>query len=245
MESMHQNPQEQALASFEQPDGVAMYVRWSTADQGDGTTLEVQLEACRKLCTGHGWTVPEELIFVDAGESGGNLSRPALDRLRAAVRKGTVRRVIVYRLDRLTRDTPDFNRLVRDEWNDAKTCEVISTVEGQIDVENPTTLLSANIFVGFAEYERLVIRARTYSGKQKRAAAGLNPGISIPPYGYWHGEHQGTFAHLESEAAIVRRVFQEYVSGKGFSSICSGLNADGILSRFGKPWDVSVIKNMV
>lgn len=43
----------------------------------------------------------------------------------------------------------------------------------------------------------------------------------------------------------MRRVFQEYVSGKGFSSICSGLNGDGVLSRFGKAWDVSVIKNMV
>lgn len=156
---MSENVLEQALESFAVPlDDTAVYVRWSTADQGDGTTLETQLEACRKLCAHSGWTITEDRIFIDAGESGGNLVRPALDRLRSAVRQGAVKRVIVYRLDRLTRDTPDFNRLVRDEWEDAKRCQVISTVEGLIDVDNPTTLLSANIFVGFAEYERLVIR---------------------------------------------------------------------------------------
>ncbi|HYG58020.1 MAG TPA: recombinase family protein, partial [Symbiobacteriaceae bacterium] len=99
---MSQKVLEQALDSFVASlDDTAIYVRWSTADQGDGTTLETQLEACKKLCAHHGWNVPDDRIFIDAGESGGNLLRPALDRLRAAVRSGAIKRVIVYRLDRL------------------------------------------------------------------------------------------------------------------------------------------------
>lgn len=223
----------------------AVYIRWSTEEQGEGTTLQTQMEACMQLCQRRGWSVADDRIYIDEGESGGFLNRPALARLRAAVAKGLVKRVIVYRLDRFSRSTPDFNKLVREEWEDGKKCRVISTTEGEVDVENPQTLLSTNIFVGFAEYERLVIRSRTYSGKQRRAAEGKNPGISTPPYGYTHGEVKGTFAVMESEAVIVQRIYREYLGGLGFSTICSGLIRDGLSTRSGGRWYVSLVKNII
>lgn len=223
----------------------AIYIRWSTEEQGEGTTLQTQMEACSQLCQRRGWSVPSDRVYIDEGESGGFLNRPALARLRAAVAKGQVKRVVVYRLDRFSRSTPDFNKLVREEWEDGKKCRVISTSEGEVDVENPQTLLSTNIFVGFAEYERLVIRSRTYSGKQRRAAEGKNPGISTPPYGYGHGEVKGSFAVVEAEAAIVGRIYREYLSGLGFSTICSGLIRDGLPTRSGGKWYVSLVKNII
>lgn len=54
----------------------------------------------------------------------------------------------------------------------------------------------------------------------------------------------GTFILLPDEAAIVRRVFEEYLSGKGTEAIANGLNADGLTNRGGK-WYPSVIAHML
>ncbi|HWI66569.1 MAG TPA: recombinase family protein, partial [Symbiobacteriaceae bacterium] len=85
------------------PTKVAIYIRWSTEDQGEGTTLEVQSETCRAYLVSQGWAVNPELIFIDDGYSGGSIERPAMARLRSAVAAGEVHCVVVYKLDRLSR----------------------------------------------------------------------------------------------------------------------------------------------
>ncbi|MBQ4429847.1 MAG: recombinase family protein [Clostridia bacterium] len=55
---------------------------------------------------------------------------------------------------------------------------------------------------------------------------------------------KGTFILLPDEAAIVKRVFNEYLSGKGTEAIANGLNADGLTNRGGK-WYPSVIAHML
>ncbi len=54
----------------------------------------------------------------------------------------------------------------------------------------------------------------------------------------------GTFILLPDEAVIVRRVFDEYLSGRGTEAIANGLNADGLTNRGGK-WYPSVIAHML
>ena len=48
--------------------------------------------------------------------------------------------------------------------------------------------------------------------------------------------HNGTLVIEPGEAEIVRRIFREYLSGKGVVSIANGLNADGIVTRYGNQW---------
>jgi site-specific DNA recombinase len=99
------------------PDKVAIYIRWSTDDQSDGTTLEVQQEGCKHYLLSQGWVVNEDLIFVDDGWSGGNLERPAMTRMRTLVRAGKVDCVVVFKLDRLSRSVIDMVNLVLEEWD--------------------------------------------------------------------------------------------------------------------------------
>ena len=47
------------------PLKVAIYVRWSTEDQGDGTTLDIQLEGCKHYILSQGWNFNQELVFID------------------------------------------------------------------------------------------------------------------------------------------------------------------------------------
>jgi site-specific DNA recombinase len=109
------------------PDKVAIYIRWSTEDQGQGHTLEIQRESCRYFCLSQGWAPRVEQIYIDEGYSGANLERPALTRLRQAVTARLIDCVVVYKLDRLSRNIKDIINLALDEWEGL--CCVRSTQE--------------------------------------------------------------------------------------------------------------------
>lgn len=218
------------------PTKVAIYIRWSTEDQGEGTTLEVQSEACQAYLTSQGWVVNDDLLFIDDGWSGGALERPALGRLRRAVAEGLVDCVVVYKLDRLSRSVVDTVNLVCREWEGR--CSVKSARE-PIDTTTHAGRMFFYTLVNYAEWERSVIKERTYAGKLRRAREGRNPGYR-PPYGYALTDGS-TFAILPGEAAVVQRIYQMYLGGMGARSIVSALNRDGRRPRHGSAWSQSSV----
>lgn len=231
------------------PNKVAVYIRWSTDEQGQGTTLAVQREACEHYCRSQGWNFREDLVFVDDGFSAGDLQRPALTRLREAVRAGLVECVVVYKLDRLSRNLLDCVWLVRQEWGGR--CALFSTREN-FDTSSPVGQMVFNILVSFAEFERNMIRERTLSGKRKRAEQGRNAGQRYP-YGYRKGSgggweldgRDGEPGGLAGPAAIVRRIFTEYLSGAGTVTIAQRLNAEGIPAPMGGQWRAGAIARIL
>jgi site-specific DNA recombinase len=218
----------------------AIYIRWSTDEQSDGTTLEVQREACLYFCKAKSWDVNDRYIFVDDGYSGGSLNRPAITELRQLVKSGLVQRVVVYKLDRLTRSVVDAVELVRKEWDGV--CQVVSTQES-FDTTSLVGRLLFDVLISFAEWERSTIRERTYSGKLKRAEQKRNPGMRFP-FGYRKGS-EGTFEIDKEEAVIVRRVFSDYLKGLGMLAIAQALNAEGIRTRRGFTWTNQRIRKML
>ena len=82
----------------------AVYVRVSTARQAQAQTIEQQLERLRAHVRAQGEELASEAIFRDDGGSGATLNRPGLDRLRDAVRAGSVERGLVTDPDRLARN---------------------------------------------------------------------------------------------------------------------------------------------
>lgn len=223
------------------PDRVAIYIRWSTDDQGDGTTLEVQMEGCKHYALSQGWNANEDLIFIDDGYSGGSLDRPAMGRLRAAVQDGKVDCVIVFKLDRLSRSVVDTVNLVLQEWDDL--CHVKSARE-PIDTTNHAGKMFFYMLVSYAEWERNVIRERTWSGRLKRAQEGRNPGFNAP-YGYRVGESPGSLEIVPSEAQIVQRIYQLYLDGVGMRTILNTLNTEGVSFRDRELWNESTIRHIL
>ncbi|HLN60805.1 MAG TPA: recombinase family protein, partial [Symbiobacteriaceae bacterium] len=209
------------------PKKVAVYIRWSTDDQGLGTTLETQRERCCHYLSSQGWEFRPDLVYVDDGFSGGTLVRPALTRLRADVAAGLVECVVVYKIDRLSRSVIDIVDLVLREWEGR--CFVKSTTE-DVNTVSPAGKMFFYMLISFAEYERSLIRERTLGGKRKRAEQGLNPGFR-PPFGYACGASPGLLAEVPEEAAIVRQVFAWYQKGLGAAQIAARLNAAGIARR--------------
>jgi site-specific DNA recombinase len=219
------------------PDRVAIYIRWSTDDQSEGTTLDIQLDGCRHYVLSQGWQHSPSLLFIDDGWSGGNLARPALTRLREAVQQGQVDCVVVFKIDRLSRNVVDTVNLVLREW-DGK-CHVKSAREA-IDTATQQGKMFFYTLISFAEWERSVIRERTMAGRLRRLQEGRNPGFR-PPYGLGTGPTPGSFTLLAHEAAIVQRIFAMYSRGMGYKAIAVALGQDGIAFRDGRPWSAQTV----
>lgn len=221
---------------------VAIYIRWSTDDQGDGTTLDVQLDGCKHYVLSQGWQVNDSLTFVDEGYSGGNLERPGMTKLRKLVKLGKVDCVVVFKVDRLSRSVIDTVNLVLEEW-DGRT--YLKSAREPIDT---TTAMGKQFFymlVSYAEWERSVIRERTVSGRRRRAQEGYKPS-AMEPFGYRHSPtRRGALEIVESEAEIVREIFRLSNTGLGSKAVCTILNDQGIRYRGGKLWADKTIAYMV
>jgi len=223
------------------PEKVAIYIRWSTDDQSEGTTLDVQSEGCQHYVLSQGWRVREDLLFIDEGYSGGSLDRPAMTRLRSAVADGNVDCVVVFKMDRLSRSVVDTVKLVLEEWDGR--CHVKSARE-PIDTATPAGKLFFYMLVSYAEWERSLIRERTFSGRLKRAQEGRNPGFNAP-YGYRTGTRAGSLEVVDDEAAIVRRMYELYLAGAGMRTLVTTLNQQGLRFRQGRPWNDSTVRHIL
>ncbi|HWI60714.1 MAG TPA: recombinase family protein [Symbiobacteriaceae bacterium] len=222
---------------------VAIYIRWSTDEQTEGTTLETQKERCALYVRSQGWEVNESLIFIDDGHSGGSLDRPAMARLRQAVQAGQVDCVVSYSMDRLSRSVADTVELVQKEW--AGRCiyrsasQPISTEDG-----NPTGQLIFNILASFAEFERALIRERTHSGLVRRARQGMYPGTRVPPYGY-RRDGKGRLAIDPGTAPVVQQIFALAGAGQGPTLIARELLAGGTPAPAGGTWWAHQVRSIL
>jgi site-specific DNA recombinase len=221
---------------------VAVYIRWSTEDQGQGTTLEVQLEACRQYCDRQGWFVHDEMFFIDEGYSGGSLLRPALTRLRKLVGSGQVGTVLVYRLDRLSRNLADATNLVDKEF---KNKAVVRSATEEVQPEADEGWLNYSFRAAFADYERRVIRQRTMSGRTRRAQEGRKAHGKIP-FG-WRQTNKPGFLEVHPEhAEVVREFFKRCVyENSGCPALSRWANALGIPSPEDNKWHQSVIRRLL
>jgi site-specific DNA recombinase len=222
------------------PDAVAIYIRWSTDEQGEGTTLEVQRERCSLFVRSQGWMVREDLTFVDEGYSGATLDRPGLTRLRQAVADGRVDCVVTYKLDRLSRNLAETMLLVRQEW--AGRCIYRSATEGfDTSQDSPTGGLIFNILASFAEFERAVIRDRTVAGTRRRMKEGMYISGTVP-FGYERAG-KGQLKIKPGEAETVARIFEMALTDLTATptQIARRLNEEGIPGPSGGKWWASTV----
>lgn len=219
---------------------MAVYIRWSTDDQGEGTTLDTQLERCQFYLQSQGWTFQDDLVYIDDGYSGGSLDRPALSKLRADVETRKVECVVVYKIDRLSRSVVDIVDLALRQWDGR--CFIKSTTE-DVNTITPAGKMFFYILVSFAEYERNVIKERTMGGKIKRAEQGMNPGFR-PPFGYIKGRDPGTVEIVAHEASVVRRICDLYLKGNGICQIAHMLNAEDRRRR-GEKWNDLMVRRLL
>ena len=182
-------------------------------------------------------------IYMDEGISGKNLTeRPAMQELIADVESGTVKNVLMFKIDRLTRSTADLLYLT-DLFN-KKDCAFSSLTES-IDTETPSGRMFLKIIGIFAEFERENIAERVKTGIERKVREGYSIG-GQPSYGYDRPKHQKIQTINEEESAIVREVFDLFVNQSvPMNDIARRLNVRKIPTKQGSVWGIRSIRDML
>src|SRR2546425_1445604 len=178
-----------------------IYGRVSTEDQVEKFGLASQLHELRALAIRKGYVIPPGAEFVDDGYSGATLDRPALARLREAVRAGAVDVVLIYDPDRLSRHLAHQLILIEEIESARVAIEWASGPRGNTTEGR----LLDNVRGVIAEYEREKIRERTGRGRKEKARRGFFI-ASRAPYGY-RFDTAGKLVIQEDEASVVRMMF--------------------------------------
>ena len=206
----------------------AVYCRVSTEGQGrDGTSLASQEEACRRYAAELGYAVDERHVYREAHTGAELWERPRLSALREAVRRREVRAVVSYAIDRLSRE-PAHLYILDDEFTRAAAGMLFVTEE--LD-NTPEGELIRTIKGYSAKVEREKIKERSMRGKLARLRAGKPNGYGFELYGYRRNPDLGVREVHEPEAAVVRRIFRDFVEGgRSLRAIANELNAEGVPS---------------
>ena len=217
---------------------VGCYVRVSTVEQKiKGYSIPEQIERTQKYCEALGWTVFK--VYNDAGFSGGSMDRPALQQLIRDVKAGKLDKVLVYKLDRLSRSQKDTLDLIEDIFL-AHGVDFISMSEN-FDTSTAFGRAMVGILAVFAQLEREQIKERMSMGRLARAKNGHYIG-SHAPLGYSFVENGLTVDLYEKE--LVRQVFDMYSSGASMKKIIDTMNSSGLTHRFGS-WNKQTLDHML
>ena len=214
------------------------YIRVSTEKQAsEGISLENQKDQIEKYCRYKGFELAG--IIEDAGISGGvNKARPGFISLLDRIEAGEAQAVVLYSLERLSRDMLTLLALERllDEYSID-----LHTVEGQIDTSSPDGFMSFAMKSFMGEMERRQVKYRTRKAMQYKKQAGKVVG-SIP-YGY---KREGDRLEPEAgEAGTVGIVQGLYAKGKGLTEIARELKEQGITTRTGNDFTPGQVKRIL
>lgn len=216
----------------------AVYTRKST-DEGlekEFNTLEAQRESGESYIKSQkhqGW----ELIdthYDDGGFSGGNMKRPALEKLLADIKAGKVDMIVVYKIDRLTRSLTDFSKMI--EIFDQHNCSFVSVTQN-FNTADSMGRLMLNVLLSFAQFEREVSAERIRDKVEASKKKGMWMGGAVP-FGYTPINKKLTIK--PDEAEIVRFMFDTYLRIKSLTAV-GHLTYD----KYGKLFPKDTIKRML
>ncbi|MBS7793181.1 recombinase family protein, partial [Roseococcus sp. SDR] len=212
---------------------VALYARYSDERQSVHS-IEDQFRICRTYAENQGWEVVQ--LFEDAAITGRITQRPGYQALLQAMREERFDIVLAEALDRISRDqehTASFFKHI--QFNGVR---LFTLADGEV------TPLHVGLKGTMNALYLTDLAAKTRRGLEGRVRAGRATGRA--PYGYRRvtsvqrpdGElERGLREIIPEEAAIVRRIFEEYAAGSSARTIARGLNTDGIPGPQGGVWN--------
>ena len=220
---------------------VAIYLRVSSEEQRERQSIATQRAEVLRYCEAHGITEPA--IYADDGISGTVPfeQRPAGAHLLQDARDGRIGKVLIYKLDRLGRDTRITLNAIK-QLEDLGV-EIAATSE-PYDSTTPAGRFMTTIMAGQATLERENIRERMMAGINRLVREGAWVG-GIVPYGYCL-ERAGREAQLVvsespvpgtglTEAGVIRLIFRMSAEeGKSCITIADHLNRLGVPAAYAR-----------
>lgn len=215
---------------------VGIYVRVSTEMQSaEGYSIDGQINQIKEYCNFHHFEVKD--IYADRGISGKSMNRPALQRMLHDANKGHIDCVMVYKTNRLARNTSDLLKIVEDLHK--QNVEFFSLSE-RMEVNTSSGKLMLQILASFSEFERNTILENIYTGQHQRALEGYYQGNL--PLGYNNiPDNKKDLMINQHETNIVKYIFESYAKGHGYRKIANALNHKGYITKKGNPFSISAV----
>ena len=190
---------------------VIAYIRVSTEEQVNGTSLDSQRKACLEYAKKEGLELPLENIFCEEGESAKLLNRPELARMLdfCSKNKGGLTHCIVWKVDRLARKV-EYHQIIRAQL--AKMGIKLVSVTEPIG-DDPMGLLFENMLSAFAQFDNEIRTARTTGGMRERTKQG--GWVHETPPGYKKLKTPSGIPTLEPDesAPKVKRFLELFATG--------------------------------
>lgn len=218
---------------------VAIYCRVSTENQGnEGTSLDTQRAACLKYCQKHSHKVTHQFIETASGLT---LERPKLDELRQLIRTEDIGGLVIYCLDRISRN-PTHGVILTQEMEKHKV--TLEAVTEDIDNSELGKLITY-IRQYAANLEAEKIRERTGRGIRSRVFDKKMPVTFRTPYGYeWDRENVRLVPN--DDYSTVELIFKFANNGKSYDFIIAELKRQGIPSPAGLlEWNKNTISTIL
>ncbi|WP_264685451.1 MULTISPECIES: recombinase family protein [unclassified Wolbachia] len=205
----------------------AIYTRKSNEDglEQKFNSLDAQRVACEKyIKSREGWVALAKR-YDDGGYSGKNLERPAIKELFEDVKAGEVDCVVVYTLDRLSRETKDSIEVTsffrRHRVNFVAVTQIF-------DNNTPMGKFVQTVLSGAAQLEREMIVERVKNKIATSKEQGLWMGGTLP-LGYDVKDKE--LIINEKEAKTVKHIFERYVELKSMAELARELNREGYRTK--------------
>lgn len=212
----------------------AIYIRVSTHGKQEELSPDSQKKLALEYAKTHGYMVSSHHIFLDSGISGRTAEkRPEFKRMIALAKSSEhpFDAILVWKFSRFARNQEES--IVYKSMLQKEQVEVISISEPMI--EGPFGDLMERIIEWMDEYYSIRLSGDVVRGMTEKAERGGY--LSIPPFGYERQKGQHIPHINESQAAVVRSIFELYLQGFGTVDIARKLNQNGIPTRTGTLWE--------
>ncbi|GAV21563.1 recombinase family protein [Carboxydothermus pertinax] len=205
-----------------------IYARFSSDNQRE-ESITAQVRACSEYAKQKGYHIVK--IYADEARSALTDDRPNFLRMISDAKLGLFDIVLIHKLDRFARNRYDSAIYKRE----LRRCGVrIESVLEQLD-DSPESIILESVLEGLAEYYSRNLAREVMKGMMENALQGKHNG-GLPPLGYDVDPETKKLVVNESEARIVRLIFELYAQGKSYNDIISALNQYGFKTKKGKPF---------
>lgn len=219
--------------------GAFINARYSTDNQNPDS-IEVQVAKCTEWCNKN--HLPIWGVFADEAVSGMKETRPQYEAMMDQLRMGLADTVVIYDQSRMFRRMTAWFAF-RDELS-AMGVRIVCVTQPTIgkDLRDPTNFLTEGSMALFNQMHALITRQKVMEKMRFMARNGQHTG-GKPALGYQVVD--GKLEICEAEAAIVRRIFNEYASGLSYREIIEGLNRDGLKTKRGNSFGSNSLHDLL
>ncbi|MFE3280692.1 recombinase family protein [Nocardia sp. NPDC059239] len=210
---------------------VGTYTRRSTDDEHQPYSIDAQDTRLESYIDSQpGW---RHVASYSDDASGASVERPDLQRALAAAKAGAFDVLLVYRVDRFSRNLRDLVTLLDDL---DRVGVVFRSATEPFDTSTPMGRMHVQMLGMFAQFERDTIIDRVTAGMERKAAQGKWKG-GKRPYGYRVDKTTHTLVIDDTEAVVVRMIFDLYTRKRlGARAVAAELNARGHRASTGREW---------